>query len=75
MTLSSLSDEYCVDQNKIEPNHHIPGVRLEVDDFELSVRDGAAAGEEPCVGLITTVLAALTDFTETQIVQEPVIKI
>ena len=37
--------------------------------------DGAAAGEEPRVGRSATVLAPLTDFTETQIVQVPATKI
>ena len=54
---------------------HIPGARLEVDDFELGVGDGAAAGEEPRVGRSATVLAPLTNFTETQIVQVPANKI
>ena len=45
----------------------VPGVWLEVDDFELGVRDGAATGEEARVGRVPMV----ADFMEAQIVQEP----
>ena len=49
----------------------VPCIGLEVDDFELGFRDGAAGGEEAGVGRIATVFALLPDIGETQIVQEP----